>query len=411
MRTWVVAIVAAVMVTGCGQQRESFTCTDDTSCSGGSCLAGFCSFASTMCPSGRQYGGLGGPSGGCVEIDAGMPPDVRLPDAGPVCFGSAPNTICFATRPTGSLEVAAPTTFDTVSGTVAGTQLTCATPMSGGTGYCVIAANTITVSSTLRATGTKPLVFVAADSISVPASINVGSQRTPTESIGAGADPATGCNAGTPAAPGATSGGGAGGSFMGAGANGGNGGGAGGGNGGVHGTAPGIGTSIHGGCPGQDGAGGGKGAHGHGGGAVFMIAGNTITVGATINAGGEGGAGASGMDSGGGGGGAGGMIGFDAPNIMVTGTLIANGGGGAEGSGNAANGNPGGDATSTNPALGGAAGSSGGEGGNGSAGAANGPGMPGVDGGSGGGGGGGGAGLIKGPPAALGVSVSPAATP
>jgi hypothetical protein len=348
-------------------------------------------------------------------LDAGpdAPPDAP-PDAR-VCFGTAPFTFCFTTPPAGAIDVSMPTTFDTVTGTVgAGTQLNCATPRSGdeSNSYCVLAANTITINASLRATGSKPLVLLAVDSISVPMSIDVSSHRVGgTDSLGAGADPTSGCNAGTPpTTAGGTGSGGAGGSFLGAGGNGGNGGG---GNGGQRGTAPGIGTVIRGGCPGQDGAGTAKGLRGHGGGAVFLIAGNRITVGGTINAGGEGGAGGAAMASGGGGGGAGGMIGFDAQTIMVTGILIANGGGGAEGGGNGTNGNPGGDASSTNAALGGAGGSAtAGDGGNGSTGAAAGPGITGMDGATGGGGGGGGAGLIKAPATAnLGTNVSPAATP
>jgi hypothetical protein len=77
-----------------------------------------------------------------------------LPDAGPpdarVCFGGFPFIVCFTTPPTGTIDVSMPTTFDTVTGTVTGTQLTCATPMSGGTGYCVLAANTITINASLR---------------------------------------------------------------------------------------------------------------------------------------------------------------------------------------------------------------------------------------------------------------------
>ena len=413
MGTRVVAIVAALMVAGCSPQRTLFACTDNTSCGGGFCeTSGFCSFTDPSCPSGRRFGDLGGPNGQCVD----QPPPDAGPDAPPdarVCFGTAPFTVCFTTPPTGAIDVSMATTFNTDTGTVTGTQLNCANPMSGGTGYCVLAANTITINQSLRATGTKPLVLVAVDSISVAMSIDVASHRMGAmDSLGAGADPTTGCNAGTP--PGAAtggSGGGAGGSFIGAGGSGGVGGG--GGTSGVHGLAISLGTVLHGGCPGQDGAGGGRGARGHGGGAVFLIAGNSITVGGTINAGGEGGEGATATADGGGGGGAGGLIGFDATTITVTGTLIANGGGGGEGSSNQT-GNPGSDVSMTTAAPGGTNGSGpGGDGGAGSAGGAGGTGTVGQDGsgGGGGGGGGGGAGLIKGPPASLGTKVSPAATP
>jgi hypothetical protein len=404
------------MVSGCKYGPYEFACTDDASCGpGGRCEPGFnlCSFANPGCPSGRAFGDLGGAtSGQCV---GGVPPDGSPPDgsmsdapSGQACYGTGMVQVCLAAQPTTPLPISSPMTIDTTSSPM------CAVTVSGGSGYCVLAATTITIEATLRATGTRPLVLVAADSISAPMSIDVSSHRQPTESIGAGGDLA-GCNAGTPPSTGTgTSGGGAGGSFIGAGGNGGLGAGAGGGNGGVHGTAPGIGTVLRGGCPGQDGAGSSRGAGGHGGGAVFLIAGNIINVGGTINAGGEGGAPGVSNASGGGGGGAGGLIGFDAPTIMVTGVLIANGGGGAEGAGNTTSGNPGGDAVSTNAAPGGSNGTAtGGDGGSGSAGAAGGPGANGLDGNSSGGGGGGGgaAGLIKGPPASLGNNVSPAATP
>ena len=402
------------------QLQESFICTGDPSCGvGGTCEAsGFCSFPDATCPSGRRYGDLGGlNSGQCVgsqspDAGSGAPADAR------VCFGTAPFTFCFMTPPAGALDVSMATTFDTVGGTMTGIQLNCATPKSGdeGNNYCVLAANTITINAPLRATGTKPLVLLAVDSINVANNIDVGSHRMGTmDSNGAGAE-LTGssrCNAGTP--PGAAtngSGGGAGGSFLGAGGNGGVGGG--GGSLGQHGLATTLGTVLRGGCPGQDGAGTGHGARGNGGGAVFLIAGNRITVGGMINAGGEGGAGAAANTAdGGGGGGAGGLIGFDATTITVTGTLIANGGGGGEGSSNNS-GNNGSDVSLTTAAPGGANGSGpGGNGGDGSSGAASGPGVVGQDGtnGGGGGGGGGGAGLIKGPPASLGTKLSPAATP
>jgi hypothetical protein len=414
------------MASGCQFGPYTFACTHDAACgAGGICeLNGFCSFPDSTCPSGRRFGDLGGPSAGqCVGgqplVDGGDTSiDGRVSDAvvGTFCYGSAPYTICFASPPIGMLTVSTSTPFDTTAGISTGTQLTCVTPSIGGAGACVIAAGTITISSSLRAIGTRPLVLVASDTINVPTSIDVGSHRLPTESLGASADPTSGCNAGTPpVTAGGTSGGGAGGSLVGAGGNGGSGSGAGGGTGGAHGTAPGIGTILRGGCPGQEGAGAGKGSRGHGGGAVFLIAGKNINVGGTIEAGGEGGAGATGASSGGGGGGAGGMIGLDAPIITVTGTLIANGGGGGEGGNSTTAGNAGADAVVTTSAPGGSGSTAtGGDGGNGSAGAAGGSGGSGLDGGAnagGGGGGGGGAGLIKGPPASLGNKVSPAATP
>ncbi|HEX3473859.1 MAG TPA: hypothetical protein VHT91_02395, partial [Kofleriaceae bacterium] len=176
MGTRVLATLAAVMVAGCSPRQESFTCTGNASCGGGGTCEtnGFCSFQDSTCPSGRRFGDLGG-AGQCVD---GLPPPDAGPDAPPdarVCFGTAPFAFCFATPPAGSIDVSMPTTFDTVTGNMNGTQLHCATPTSGdeGNNYCVLAANTITISAPLRATGTKPLVLLAVDSISVPMSIDV----------------------------------------------------------------------------------------------------------------------------------------------------------------------------------------------------------------------------------------------
>lgn len=345
------------------------------------------------------------PGSGGNDADAGIDPRF--------CYGSAPFSVCFAAAPTGTINITTSTTFDTGTGLGNGTQLMCTTPMTGGAGYCVLAAATIAINSPLRAVGTKPLVLVAADSIDVPTSIDVGSRQPPTEPVGAGSDPLA-CTSG--AMPG-NGGGGAGGSFLGRGGFGGNGASATAG-GGVPGMTSSPPTVLRGGCPGQDGfafvyANTGNG--GHGGGAVFLIASKSITVGGTINAGGAGGEGGGNRGSdpraGGGGGGAGGMIGFDAPQVTVTGMLVANGGGGGEGNGTTNPGGRGMDADSTSAAAGGGNETIGGDGGAGSSGAANGSGSNGLNASGGGGGGGGGAGLIQAPATAiLGPSVSPAPT-
>lgn len=360
------------------------------------------------CPNGLTCNAT---SGFCQPDGSGNGKDAAIDG----CYGTAPFTICFATPPSGSIEVWFSTVLNTTTGAVTGTQLSCTPPMSGGDDYCVVAADTISVSAGLRAIGSKPLVLVAATSIRVLSQgrIDAGSYLSPIESVGAGANPA-GCNAGTPAATtNGTSGGGAGGSFMGSGGTGGAGGGDNGGPGGQPGTASAT-TPIHGGCRGQDGAGVDGAPGGSGGGAVFLIAGDTITVDGTIHAGGEAGGGGGSPASGGGGGGAGGMIGLDAPSIAVLGGFDANGGGGGGGAGDDMPGSPGRDGNPAPDAFGG--GGYPGLGGNGGAGSprmAAGPGGAGEAGsaGNGGGGGGGGAGLIKGPPARLGPNVSPAATP
>src|SRR5262249_5965098 len=155
----------------------------------GTCEAnGFCSFPDSSCSSGRRYGELGGTSAGqCVGE---LPPDARpdtLPADARVCFGAAPFTVCFTTPPIGSIDVSLAPTFTTDAGTVMGTQLNGGAPPSGGPGYCVIAADTITINQPLRAVGAKPLVLLAVTSIGVANNIDVGSHRLPVESIGAGA--------------------------------------------------------------------------------------------------------------------------------------------------------------------------------------------------------------------------------
>jgi hypothetical protein len=426
MNKWLGVAAAVVLGTGCNYGASAFTCDNDGQCGAtGTCEPNrFCSFPDeARCgPGGRSFGDLsGGMSGDCVgelPIDAGIDagtPDVSV-DAPPdtrTCYGTGIVQVCFAAPPTSPLTIENqnPTIIDTANSAM------CAATVSGADNYCVLVGTTITVDATLRATGPKPLVLIASESITVNQLIDVGSHRGMTPETGAGADPMT-CMAGTLAG---TRAGGAGGSFTGKGGNGGNG--AGGGMGGraVNGTTN-I-NELRGGCRGQDGDGGGKGTGGHGGGAIYLIATNRIDItGPGINAAGEGGnpgVPSGGLSSGAGGGGSGGMIGFDAPAITCTSLVLANGGGGGEGSGQQTDGVPGEDPSTTAAAAGGTGGSNnGGDGGNGSAGQAGGAGgnaTNGMSGGGGaeggGGGGGGGAGLIKGPAASLGANVSPDATP
>jgi hypothetical protein len=313
-----------------------------------------------------------------------------------ICYGADNGLVrpCYPVAPTGDLTL--PGTLDTDTSTL------CGAPLRGGNGYCVVAANNITLDDSVVATGSKPLVLVAASTITIEsgATLDVASRHStfpPRKGAGAGS---TDCTAGTPptvSGGGGGGGGGAGGSFGGAGGRGGAG-----NNGAGTGGSPGavqVPTFLRGGCPGQDGINGTPGMGGKGGGAVYLIA-SRISISGAIKASGEGGHPGLTGSAGGGGGGSGGMIGLDAPMITNFGDVFANGASGGEGSGPATPGNLGPEPTSTAaspPPMSGT--NNGGDGGGGS-----GIGIPtgrngsnGSGGGSpgGGGGGGGGLGVIK----------------
>jgi hypothetical protein len=332
----------------------SFTCETDSQCGAdGTCSDGFCSFPDNACPSGLRYGDRSGPlSNQCVGGGGDSGTDTP-PGDNANCFGTGLVVACFSAAPSGDQMLATSVIVNT------DTSPQCAT-LTNGNNWCVIAAHSITINTgvTVAATGMRPLVLVATESITMSGLIDVASHRG--VGIGAGAD-APGCNEGSP--PTGTSGG-AGGSFGGAGGDGA----AVGGNAGTAGATI-IPTMMRGGCPGQNGSDDtAPGPRGHGGGGVMLIANNTITIGGIVNASGSGGGGGgNSANAGAGGGGSGGLIGLDAPTIMVSGVVVANGGGGGEASGAVSTGDVGDDPTNaTTPALGGSGGSSfGTDGGNG----------------------------------------------
>lgn len=397
---------ATVLAAGCFNPKFK----DHIACDlNGACPSGLTCSAQDTC---EAMEGMAAP------LDSGVNPSIDARPNAPGCFGTDPFVICLAALPTAPLSISLTTKIDTTN-----SPMCVATTSSSSADYCVVAATTIAITGRLRAIGSKPLVLLATDSITVSTAnglIDIGNHRGDTD-LGAGADPVT-CLPGT--APGGRSGG-AGGSFTGTGGRGGapaglvTGGGQ---------AAPGntsI-TTLRGGCAGQAGDGGGPG--GRGGGAVYLLAGSKIELATSaipntgINAAGEGGSqgvsGAVSVAGGGAGGGSGGMILFDAPTITCSGLILASGGGGGEGNGATSKGNPGEDPTSLDPAAGGSGDPGGGNGGAGSSAVAAGNGTNGStgqfdalgDGGSGGGGGGG-AGLIKAPSGAnLGTQVSPPAT-
>ncbi|TMQ05405.1 MAG: hypothetical protein E6J90_41855 [Deltaproteobacteria bacterium] len=334
-----------------------------------------------------------------------------MPDAR-VCFGSGLVQVCLARAPGPPITYSGTSSLDT-SRAASCTQTA---PQTGGPELCVIAATSITVGGTLTVTGTRPLVLIGADSVSVLGTLDLSSTTSTTpRRTGAGGNPGQPLCV-NPAAPENDNGGAGGGAGASLGTKGGDGGTGdlnnsgtpanGSARGGVASAALGAPALLRGGCRGGNGGDADAqhrgGAGGDGGGAVYLIAGNTITVSGDVFASGAGGdttPNTGGAEQGGGGGGTGGMIGLDAPTVSVSGHVVANGGGG--GGGGALNGGTaGGDGTTASWNTRAASGSPG-TGGTGSV-AAGAPGtaiklvdmLKGGDADAGGGGGGGGLGII-----------------
>jgi hypothetical protein len=425
MRLAACALTLAISACSPWSGGAAFHCETDAQCTGGpgagrcEMLNGFCSFEDSECTSGQRYGSSSGSlSGVCVgeepPIDAPLDITVDTPDGyvadARQCFGT-PINICLTSVPANPVNL--PATINTDSGC---TQVV---PQPGGIDLCVVAATTITVTGPTHATGSRPLVLVATEAIDVQSTLDASS--TPT-AAGAGASsaactlaPAGGDDQGGGA-------GGAGGSYQAKGGDGGRGDENSDGNpagkapGGVAGATQTT-AIIRGGCKGGDGgtAGAQRGVGSPGGGAVYLIAGTSITVATNGGVYAAGGGGQFGNNcDGGGGGGSGGMIGFDAPTITIAGKVAANGGGGGGGGGTGTAGNNGGDGTTVTynmRALAGPPGAgNGGAGGQGSA-LGNTTGGNGANANCGGGGGGGGVGFVWTHGAVTGTQISPAATP
>ena len=353
------ACALALAITACSPWSggAAYHCETDAQCTGGpgvgrcEVLSGFCSFGDLECVSGQRYGSSSGSlSGVCVgdepPIDAAVDssidtPPGYIPDARQ-CFGT-PVNVCLTVLGTGPRNLTGAISTDTGCDQI---EL-----QAGGPELCIVRGETITVGA-VRATGARPLVIVATSTITISGALDVSSGRTGT--AGAAANAAVCVVAGNGEND---AGGGAGAGGGGFGAAGGSAGKAdtndsagndGDSNGGAGGSML-LSTFVRGGCKGGkggNGSGGNMGGQGsNGGGAVYLIAGTSITVatGGSINAGGGGGN-SSDNGSGGGGGGSGGMIGLDAPALVISGAVTANGGGGGGGGGNTRGGD-GGDAT------------------------------------------------------------------
>jgi hypothetical protein len=299
--------------------------------------------ASALLSAGCSFSGLGAATtDGATRLDApstdGRTTDAVLAD-GPaaVCVGSGTGLIrpCQPSAPAPGLVTIAPGVFNTDS------DPRCLTlAQDGGPAACLVWATDLSVPTTTIVIGSRPLILAATATITVGGTLDASSTRADVD-LAAGANP-TQCGALIP--PTADSGGGAGAAGGTMGTIGGDGGtGDGNDNGPPAGKAP-PGRAaavtpvavVRGGCAGGVGASdlnghsGGKG--GNGGGAIYLVAGTSITVtGGLFASGAAGGGGA--IEAGGGGGGAGGLIGLDAPTLGLAGVLIAHGGGGGSGGG------------------------------------------------------------------------------
>lgn len=233
-----------------------------------------------------------------------------------LCFGTGFGETCLAEPP--STPPTLPTTIDTDA---------CAIVYRD---TCVIAGDSIEVpaGTTILAKGSRPLVLIATGTITIGGTLSVSSTSIDglTTGLGAGAGSAS-ATCDTPAA--SAGGGSPGGSFGSIGGRGGAG-----GNTGQITNAAEVKplASIRAGCPGGGVSAGSVLSGGAAGGAVYLIAGDAITVlpSGVVRANGQGGRPGP-VNSGGSGGGSGGLIGLEASMIYNNGRLEALGGGGGGG--------------------------------------------------------------------------------
>lgn len=262
--------------------------------------------------------------------------DARV-DAPPdsACYGSGLLTICYpiGQEPTNTY---APT--NNALNTDVDSNCDRIAPQGNGPELCLKIARTVTINGYIEYDGVRPIVLVAADTLTVTGTGEIDVSDGAGANTGSCTGPGNGRDdTGNGASNGASGAGGGG-----FGTPGGNGGAGDNRNGGDGGQAVAA-TYIRGGCPGARGGRSSAGAGGTGGdsgGGVYLIAGQSITIAGIIRANGEGGNGGP-NKAGGGGGGSGGLIGLDAPSVSITGQLVANGGGGGEGGGGGSGGRPG----------------------------------------------------------------------
>jgi hypothetical protein len=283
-------------------------------------LVAGCSFSPSPATTGGSDGGgiaMGGDGGGTPH-DAGSGSSTT--DAPPVCYGSGPAMTCLDSAPTTPY----PGGSMTINTNTSSTQCRDDVTLPKSNVVCVIAFTSISLTDTIAASGSRPLVIVSAGNFTIENNgiVDAGSHGSgDPQAVGPAANGS--CNTGIEG----FHGGGAGGSFAGLG----------GGGGtpnaidGVPGLPPSTPTALRGGCPGDDGN-LAPGSHGDGGGAVALVTNATLEIDGYVDASGAFGNGGDGQNyGGGGGGGTGGMIELDATSITGTGQIFAAGGGGGEG--------------------------------------------------------------------------------
>lgn len=280
---------------------------------------------------GCEGAGDGGNVDGVVDGEPGI--DARS------CFGAGDYEVCLAPSqiPTMQFTWGTAGTFDTGTGN---TGCLATQPASwaaaGQPDACFVVATAVAISANMAVSGTRPLVLLGTETVTITAEIDVASHAG---KAGPGAPAQSGCPAFTitPADNDNGGGGGAGASFMSQGGPGGDGNAGNSPNGAAGAPLANPPLRLRAGCSGQDGGTGhgsaGQGIGGVGGGALYVVAGTSITLlaGSIINASGQGGT-RAGRQGGGGGGGSGGMIVLHAPAITSSGSIVlANGGGGSSG--------------------------------------------------------------------------------
>ena len=248
-------------------------------------VVGACGFSPGSANAIEPDAAMGHADGSATGSDAGTT------QTGPSCYGNGLLNVCFD-DPLPAQFVPSPTLLTDDDGT-------CTKVVTVGTRtLCVVAAQTIELASDLRATGNRPLVLIAATTLTLDAGFTIDVASRDGSNTGAGGNDAACVAPSTPEGDTGGGGGGAGGSFGGKGGDGGIG--DGNNNGGFDGTAaPGIATDavtptvVRGGCKG--GVAGGDSpnnagrAGGSSGGAVYLIAGTVLTINGTIDASGAGG--------------------------------------------------------------------------------------------------------------------------